>query len=657
MSTATKVKLKPLEDRVVVQASEAETDHRQRTRHSRHRQGEAAGGHRHRCRPGPHTPTRRAHPPRRLRRRHRRLLQVRRHRDQASRRGVPDPVGPRHPRDRPEVGARSTMAKQLKFHEDARRKLEPGVNKLADAVKVTLGPKGRNVVLEKKWGSPTITNDGVTIAREIELEDPYENMGAQLAKEVATKTNDVAGDGTTTATVLAQAMVKEGMRNVAAGANPMLLKRGIEQGRRARRRADRRHGARHRDPGGDRARRDHLGQQRPRDRRGHRRGDGQGRQGRRHHRRGVADLRPGARVRRGHAVRQGLHVAVLRHRHRAHGGGASRTPTSSSPTRRSARSTTCCPFWRRSCRRVVRWSSSPRTSRARPSRPWWSTRSAARSSRPPSRPPASATAARPCCRTSRSSPAPRSSPRRSASSSTASPSTCWAVPARSPSPRTTRRSSRARASEDDIKGRIAQIKAEIEKTDSDWDREKLQERLAKLSGGVAVIKVGAATEVELKEKKHRIEDALSATRAAVEEGIVAGGGVALLQATDGPGQARPRGRLPDRREHRQPRPVLAAVLDRPATPASRAPSWSRRIRGLKVGAGAERPDRRVRRHDQVRGHRPGEGHALRPAERGLHRGLLLTTETLVADKPEPKDAAGGGGHGHGGMGGMGGMDF
>ncbi|MBW3602132.1 MAG: chaperonin GroEL, partial [Actinobacteria bacterium] len=119
------------------------------------------------------------------------------------------------------------MAKQLTFHEDARRQLENGVNKLADAVKITLGPKGRNVVLEKKWGSPTITNDGVTIAREIELEEPYENMGAQLAKEVATKTNDVAGDGTTTATVLAQAMVHEGMRNVAAGANPMLLKRGI----------------------------------------------------------------------------------------------------------------------------------------------------------------------------------------------------------------------------------------------------------------------------------------------------------------------------------------------------------------------------------------------------------------------------------------------
>src|SRR5881398_2461128 len=120
------------------------------------------------------------------------------------------------------------MAKILKFDEDARRALERGVNKLADAVKVTIGPKGRNVVIDKKFGAPTITNDGVTIAREVELENPYENLGAQLAKEVATKTNDIAGDGTTTATVLAQAMVREGMRNVAAGANPIALKRGID---------------------------------------------------------------------------------------------------------------------------------------------------------------------------------------------------------------------------------------------------------------------------------------------------------------------------------------------------------------------------------------------------------------------------------------------
>src|ERR1044072_7818924 len=120
------------------------------------------------------------------------------------------------------------MAKMLEFDEEARRALERGVNKLANAVKVTLGPRGRNVVIDKKWGAPTITNDGVTIAKEVELEDPYENLGAQLAKEVATKTNDVAGDGTTTATVLAQAMVREGLRNVAAGAAPSALKRGID---------------------------------------------------------------------------------------------------------------------------------------------------------------------------------------------------------------------------------------------------------------------------------------------------------------------------------------------------------------------------------------------------------------------------------------------
>src|SRR5213083_355868 len=122
------------------------------------------------------------------------------------------------------------MAKMLEFDEEARRALERGVDRLADAVKVTLGPRGRNVVIDKKWGAPTITNDGVTVAREVELEDPYENLGAQLAKEVATKTNDIAGDGTTTATVLARAMVRHGMKNVAAGANPMALKRGIEKG-------------------------------------------------------------------------------------------------------------------------------------------------------------------------------------------------------------------------------------------------------------------------------------------------------------------------------------------------------------------------------------------------------------------------------------------
>ena len=174
------------------------------------------------------------------------------------------------------------MAKQLVFKEDARRKLQSGVDKVANAVSTTLGPKGRNVALDKKFGAPTVTHDGVTVAKEIELEDPYENMGAQLLKEAATKTNDIAGDGTTTATVLAQAIVSEGLKNVAAGANPMLLKRGIMARRRYRRRQHPRPGDPDRDQGRNRQCRQRFGAGQ-----GNwqldRRGDGQGRQGRRRH--------------------------------------------------------------------------------------------------------------------------------------------------------------------------------------------------------------------------------------------------------------------------------------------------------------------------------------------------------------------------------------
>ncbi len=199
------------------------------------------------------------------------------------------------------------MAKQLIFDETARRSLKRGVDRLADAVKVTLGPKGRNVVLDKKFGAPTITNDGVTIAREIELEDPFENMGAQLLKEVATKTDDVAGDGTTTAVVLGQALVTEGLKNVTAGANPMIVKRGIDKA--VERIVD---GAQEERPTGRQPRADlgrgrHLGR-RSGGRRDHRRGHGQGRQGRRHHRRGGPVARPREGIHRGHAVRPGLHL-------------------------------------------------------------------------------------------------------------------------------------------------------------------------------------------------------------------------------------------------------------------------------------------------------------------------------------------------------------
>ncbi len=181
-------------------------------------------------------------------------------------------------------------AKMIAFDEEARRGLERGMNQLADAVKVTLGPKGRNVVLEKKWGAPTITNDGVSIAKEIELEDPWEKIGAELVKEVAKKTDDVAGDGTTTATVLAQALVREGLRNVAAGANPMSLKRGIDAAVERVSRGTVQDGQGRGDEGADRFYRLHL-RGRPGDRRDDRRGHGQGGQGRRHHRRGEQHLR------------------------------------------------------------------------------------------------------------------------------------------------------------------------------------------------------------------------------------------------------------------------------------------------------------------------------------------------------------------------------
>jgi hypothetical protein len=211
-------------------------------------------------------------------------------------------------------------SKLLKFSEDARRSLETGVNKLADTVALTLGPKGHNVVLDKKWGAPTITNDGVTIAKEVELEDPWENMGAQLAKEVATKTNDVAGDGTTTATVLARGMVHRGMRNVAAGANPMALKRGIEkavvavvdaikdQAKDVGSREDISNVAAisAADPTIGNVLAEALDKV----------GKDGGRNGG-----GVEHVRHGARVRGGHAVRQGLHLALLRHRPGAHGIG------------------------------------------------------------------------------------------------------------------------------------------------------------------------------------------------------------------------------------------------------------------------------------------------------------------------------------------------
>ena len=285
------------------------------------------------------------------------------------------------------------MPKILEFDENARRALERGVDELANTVKVTLGPKGRYVVLDKKWGAPTITNDGVTVAREVELDDPFENLGAQLTKEVATKTNDVAGDGTTTATVLAQAMVHEGLRAVAAGANPMGLKRGMDAAAEAVGDALR-EAAREVDSKEDMASVATISSRDSLHRRAARRGLRQGRQGRRDHRRGVQHHGHRAGVHRGHAVRQGLHLGVLRHRPGAHG-GRPRRPLHPAPPGQDLRDRRPAPAAGEGHRSPAsRCSSSPRTSRARRCRRWSSTRSAAPSTPSRSRARRSATAAR-----------------------------------------------------------------------------------------------------------------------------------------------------------------------------------------------------------------------------------------------------------------------
>ena len=238
------------------------------------------------------------------------------------------------------------MAKQLLYTDEARKKLLAGADKLAHAVGITLGPTGRNVILDKSFGGPTVTKDGVTVSKEIDLPDPFENMGAKLVNAVAQKTSDVAGDGTTTATILALSIYQEGLRNITAGANPMAVKRGIDKAVEAVVEHLDRHVQEAHQEGGDGAGRHHQRQQRSENRQADGRRLREGRQGRRHHRRGGQDLRDDAGVRRGHAVRQGLHLAVLRH-HAGHDLRAGGRRTSSSTRRSSPTSATCCRCWRR----------------------------------------------------------------------------------------------------------------------------------------------------------------------------------------------------------------------------------------------------------------------------------------------------------------------
>ncbi len=420
------------------------------------------------------------------------------------------------------------MAKIIAFQEDARRGLETGMNKLADAVRVTLGPKGRNVVLDKKWGAPTITNDGVSIAKEIELEDPFEKIGAELVKEVAKKTDDVAGDGTTTATVLAWAMVHEGLRNVAAGANPMSLKRGIEAA--VETAVGSIHGiARETESKAQIAQVASISAADTEI--GEMISEAIDKVGRD----GVItveesqtfgmdmDLVEGMRFDKGYiapyfvtdpermeAVLEDAYILLV---------GSKITAVRD-----------LLPVLEK-----VMQSSKPLLIIAEDVEGEALATLVVNKIRGTFR--------------SVAVKAPGFGERRKAMLQDIAILTGGQVVTEEVGLKlenvTLDLLGSARkvvvtkdettivegaGSENDIKGRINQIKTEIENTDSDYDREKLQERLAKLSGGVAVIKVGAATEVELKEKKHRIEDAVSTTKAAIEEGVVPGGGVALLRA-------------------------------------------------------------------------------------------------------------------------------
>jgi chaperonin GroEL len=421
------------------------------------------------------------------------------------------------------------MAKILSFDEDARRALERGVDKLANAVKVTLGPKGRNVVLSKSYGAPTITNDGVTIAREIELDDPYENLGAQLAKSVATKTNDIAGDGTTTATVLAQALVNAGLKNVAAGANPMSLKRGIDAAVTAVNEAL------------DKAAHPVNGEQ---------------------------EIAHVATV----SAQDAVIGKLIAEAFTQVGKDGVITVEESQTLTTELEFTEGMQFDKGYISPY--FVTDPEAGEATFDDPYLLITTqkisavsdllpllekVAQTGKPlvviaedvdgealstlvvnAIRKTFNAVAVK----------APFFGDRRKAFLQDLAVVTGAEVVApevglkldqvglgslgkagRVVVTKDTTTVTHGAAAQSEIDARVAQIRREIEDTDSDWDREKLQERLAKLAGGIGVIKVGAATEVEMKERKHRIEDAISATRAAVEEGIIAGGGAALVHAS------------------------------------------------------------------------------------------------------------------------------
>jgi chaperonin GroEL len=541
------------------------------------------------------------------------------------------------------------LAKQIVFDETARRSLKRGVDRLAEAVKVTIGPKGRNVVLDKKFGAPTITNDGVTIARDIELEDPFENMGAQLLKEVATKTDDVAGDGTTTAVVLGQAMINEGIRNVTAGANPMLIRIGIEKAVAA-------------------VVEEIKKQSRPIDSREE-----------------IAAIATisAADPEVGEIIAEVMDkvgkdgVVTVEEGQSL---GLEKEYTEGMQFDRGYLSA----YFVTNADRMEAVLDNPRiliTDK--------------RISAVPDMLPALEKAVqigRPLLIIAEdvdgealatlvvnklrgtvqvlAVKAPGFGDRRKEMLRDIAVLTGGNVISEevgrkldSVTIEDLGEARRVVATKDDttivdgagapeaVKARIAQIRAQVEETTSDYDREKLQERLAKLAGGVAVIKVGAATEVELKEKKHRIEDALSTVRAGIEEGMVAGGGATLLHC-----QAVLDKLKLDEPDAQVGVDIVRRALEYPIRQiADNAGAHGEvvvdQVRGMKVGFG----------YDALKGEfgdmfEKGIVDAAKVTRSALENAasiakMVLTTETLITDMPEKKDSSAGG-HGHGGE-----MDF
>ncbi|WP_040158530.1 chaperonin GroEL [Nigerium massiliense] len=541
------------------------------------------------------------------------------------------------------------MAKLIEFDIDARRGLEKGMNTLADAVKVTLGPKGRNVVLEKKWGAPTITNDGVSIAKEIELEDPFEKIGAELVKEVAKKTDDVAGDGTTTATVIAQAMVREGLRNVTAGANPMALKKGIEKATKA-----------------------------------------------------ISDELLGMAIdvetREQIAATASISAAdptvgdIIAEAMDKVGKEGVITVEESNTFGLDLELTEgmrfdkgyISPYFVTDTERMEAVLDDPyiliANSKISSLKDLLPVLEKVMQSGKPLLVIAEDVDGEALAGLivnkirgtfkSIAVKAPGFGDRRKAMLGDIAILTGGQVISeevglkldavtlellgRARSVRVTKDECTivdGAGDADQITGRVSQIRKEIENSDSDYDREKLQERLAKLAGGVAVIKVGAATEVELKERKHRIEDAVRNAKAAVEEGIIPGGGVALLQASS---KANLSGLSSDEQTGAQ------IVLDACAAPLKQIALnagleggvVAEKVRGLEAGQGLNAATGEY--VDMVKSGIIDPAKVTRSALQNAASiaALFLTTEAVIADKPEKAPAMPAGADG-----GMGGMDF